>query len=156
MLQHILYFCIPTKYPYDNFLICSCACAKNVFIIRNAAQQYVTCSWFVIFTSHTTCSAKAALALTTHADRTFAHCYGSSFHGAVTASEGNMMKLPGWHLLSAAPQPTHNSASTPMTSSTAYLAVRSALPGILFPVTSLLSQWHPIKTESLLVACRLF
>lgn len=95
----------------------------------------------VIFTGCTTCSAKATLPLVAHADRTFAYCYGSSFHGAVTASEGNMMKLPAWHLLSAAPQPTYNSVSTLMTSSTAYLAACSALAGILFPVTSLLSQW---------------
>lgn len=58
----------------------------------------------VKLTSHTTCSAKAMLPLVAHADRNSAYCYGSSFHGAVTANEGNMMKLPGWHLLSAAPQ----------------------------------------------------
>lgn len=67
---------------------------------------HVTCSWCVILANHThthTRCDNASLTLTTHADRTFAHCYGSSFHGAVTASEGNVMKLPGCLLLSTAP-----------------------------------------------------
>jgi len=75
--------------------------------------------------THTTRCDNATLTLTTHADRTFAHCYGSSFHGAVTTSEGNVMKLPGCLLLSTAPHSLITATST-----TAYLAFCSTLRGI--------------------------